>query len=91
MIKPYLRDLINDHKYGGNKSKVWKIQISMHVNFICSKDTEEICTIYVWSDNEDMWVSKTDDIIKKLFEYFLDNYQKEEQIMRRGSDFKLLS
>ena len=31
--------------------------------------------------------NETDDIINKLFESFLDNYQKEEQIMRRGSDF----
>ena len=43
---PYLRDQINDHK-----SKEWKIQINMHVNFISSKDTGETRTIYVWSDN----------------------------------------
>ena len=32
------------------------------------------------------WVLKHD-IIKELFEYFLTNYQKEETIMRNGSDF----
>ena len=26
----------------------------MHVNFISSKDTGEICTIYAWSDNEEI-------------------------------------
>ena len=46
IIMPYLRDQINDHK-----SKEWKIQINMHVNFISSKDTGETRTIYVWSDN----------------------------------------
>ena len=31
--------------------------------------------------------NESDNIIKELFESFLDNYQKEEQIMRGGSDF----
>ena len=31
--------------------------------------------------------NETDDIINELFESFLDNYQKEEQIMRGASDF----
>ena len=88
MIMPYLRDMINDHKTTETQSKVWKIQIFMHVNFIFSKDTDETRTIYLRSDNEDiMWGNETDNIIKNLFESFLDNYQKEEQIMRAGSDF----
>ena len=60
----------------------------MHVNFISSKDTGETRTIYVWSDNAKIMVgNETDNIIRELFESFLDNYQKEEQIMRGGSDF----
>ena len=60
----------------------------MRVNFISSKDTGEIPTIYIWSDNKNiMWNNETDNIIKELFQYFLDNYRKEEQIMRGGSDF----
>ena len=43
-ITPYLYDLINDHRIA---RRVWKIQISMRVNFISSKDTGETCTIYV--------------------------------------------
>ena len=31
--------------------------------------------------------NKTDNIIKELFESFLDNYQKQEQIMRGRNDF----
>ena len=34
-----------------------------------------------------MWGNEIDNIIKKLFESFLDNYQKEEQIIRGGSGF----
>ena len=52
MIMPYLRDMINDNKATKNQSKVWKIQIFMHVNFISSKDTGENRTTYVWSDNK---------------------------------------
>ena len=57
---PYLKDLINNHK--------WKIQLNIHVNFISSKDTGETCSIYVWSHNEKTRLgNETDDIIKELF------------------------
>ena len=61
-ITPHLYDLINDQKFA---RRVWKIQISMRVNFISSKDTGETRTIYVWSNNESiMWGRDTDDIIR---------------------------
>ena len=47
MVKPYLRDMINNHK-----TKEWKIQLNMYTNFISFKDTWETRTAYVWSDNE---------------------------------------
>ena len=57
----------------------------MRVNFISSKDRGEICTIYVWSNNENiMWCNET--CYWKTFWIFLDNYQKEEQYIK-GSDF----
>ena len=60
----------------------------MRVNFISSKDSGEIPTIYLWSDSKNiMWSNETDNIIKELFQSFLDNYRKEEQIMRGGSNF----
>ena len=87
-IMLYLRDIINDHKAIRNESKEWKIQITMHVNFISSKDTGEIRTIFARSDNEEIrLVNETDDIIKELFNSFLNNYQEEEIILRKGSDF----
>ena len=39
--------MINDHKPNNRSSKVLKIQISMRVNFISSKDAGETRTIYV--------------------------------------------
>ena len=87
-ILPYLSDIINDHKAIRNKSNEWKVQINLHVNFISSKDTGETRTVYVWSDNEEIRSSnETDDIIKELFKSFLNNYLKEEIILRKGSGF----
>ena len=88
MIMAYLPNMINDHKTIRNESNECKIQINMHVNFISSKDTRETGTIYVWSDNEEIRSSnEADDIIKELFKSFLNNYQNEEIILRKGSNF----
>ena len=81
-IIPHLYDLINDHRIARS---VWKIQISMRVNFTSSKDTGETRTIYVWSDNVSiMWGSDTDNTIRELFRSFLHSYQEEEQIVSRS-------
>ena len=47
MIKPYLRDIINDHKTQGE----WKIQLTMTINFISSKVSDEIRTRHTKSNN----------------------------------------
>ena len=60
----------------------------MYVNFVSSKDTGEIRTIFVWSDNEDIWSGNgTDYIVKGLLNSFLNNYQKNEIVLRNGTDF----
>ena len=60
----------------------------MHVDFVSSNDTGETCTIFVWSDNEEIRLgNETDDIIKGPINSFLNNYQKEEIILRNGSNF----
>ena len=57
----------------------------MRVNFLSSKDTGETRIIYVWSDNvKIMWDSDTD-IIRKRFESFLNNYQKEKEIIEESN------
>ena len=83
MMKPNLIDLINE-----NKTNEWKIQINMHINFLSSNDTGEVRTVFVWSGNEEIRLgNETDEIIKRLINYFLNNYQKEELILRNGSNF----
>ena len=78
MIKPYLSDIINDHKtqgkwrtHSGNtitKRKTqseWKIQLTMSINLISSKDSDETRTIHAKSNNvEIMMGNETNEIIK---------------------------
>ena len=71
MIRPYLSDMINDHKTQGE----WKIQLTMSINFMSSKDSEETRTMHTKSHNvEVMMGSKTVEIIKELFKSFLQKY-----------------
>ena len=77
VIKPYLSDLINKNKAIETSSNEWKIQIKMHINFVSSNDTGEIFTLFVWSDKKEIRLgNETDEIVKRLINYFLNNYQK---------------
>ena len=90
MIRPYFSDIMNDHKtvgkfkvHSGNKvidckpQREWKIQLSMTINFISSKDSDETRTMRTKCDNiEIMMRDETDDIIKELFESLLQRYQE---------------
>ena len=80
MIKPYLSDMINDHKK-------WKIQLEMQINFISSKDLRKSCTINRRSDNiKTMMDSETNDIIEEPFES-LQKYQKRLEKSMIESEF----
>ena len=66
--------MIIDQKTEGE----WKIQLTMSINFISFKDSDEICNLHTRSNNiEIMMVNETDEIIDEIFEYFLQNYQKD--------------
>ena len=88
IVKHYLSDLINENKATETSSNEWKIHINMRVNFVSSNDTGESRTIFVLSDNEEIRSgNETDDIVKRLIHSFLNNQQKEEIILRNGSNF----
>ena len=73
-IRPYLYELINDHKI---VRRVWKIQINIHVYFISSKDTGKTRIYYIWSDNVSVIQGEnTNEIIREIFNSYLNNYQK---------------
>ena len=59
----------------------------MHVSFVSSNDIGETRTIFVQSDNEEIRLGNETDIIKGLLNSFLNNYQKEEIVLRNGSNF----
>ena len=92
MIRPYLSDIINDHKTQGewrihsgttvikHKSQSeWKIQLTMAINFISSKpDSDETRTMRTKSNNvEIMMGSKTDEIIERPFESLWKDIKKD--------------
>ena len=85
MIRPYLSDMISDHK----TQEEWKIQLSMTINFISSKYSDEIRIMHTkienyYSENITM-SSDTDEIIKELFKSLLQRYQEGlEESMTEG-------
>ena len=101
MIKPYLSDIINDHKTKGlerysssNKTWVeetpseWKIQLTMAVNFISFKDSDQARTMHTKSNNVEIIVGgETNKIIEETFESLLQLYQKNSEESLRGSEF----
>ena len=101
MIRPYLSDIINDHKtqgerriYSGNTitehktQSEWKILLIMAINFISSKGSDETCTMHAKSNNvEIMMGSETDEITEELFKSFLQRYQEGLEESMRGSEF----
>ena len=85
MIKPYLKELINDHKNKGE----WKIQLTAQINFISLRPgSDETRVMHTKSINEEfMNGSDTDEIVKELFKSFLQRHQENLQEKMKGSDF----
>ena len=91
MIRPYLSDLINDHKTP-KKLRVYirnevidyetqygerEIELTMSINFIFSKDSDKIHNMHTKSNNiEIIMGSETNYIIEELFESLLQKYQE---------------
>ena len=81
LIRPYLKDLINNHKNKGE----WKIQLTAQINFISQIPvSDETHIMHTKSNNEEfMDGSNTDEVIKELFKFLLQKYQEN----MKGSDF----
>ena len=95
MIKPYLRDLINNHKpamESNNEENVraeWKTQLVMQNNFISDKDLQDTRTIYSASESVEIFMgSDTENTIDTLFNTILERIQQAiETSNERGSGF----
>ena len=85
MIRPYLVDMINDHK---NQSE-WKIQLSAEINFISSKpDSDETRIMHTKSDTIEIMIGgDTNEVIEELFKSLLQKYQENLEEKMRGSEF----
>ena len=60
----------------------------MSINFISSKDFDETRTMHTRSNNVEIIVgSEANEIIKHLFESFLQKYQEGLEESMRGSEF----
>ena len=100
MIRPYLRDLIDEHKRimelnnnninnGNNNRAEWKIQLMIKKNFISVKDFEYSGTIYSASKPIEIFMgSNTENVIDTLFNTILNRIQQlMETPYQRGSRF----
>ena len=67
IIRPYLKDMIDDHKSKGK----WKIQLSMRIIFVSFTVANETREMHTKSDNITiMRRVETEDIINELFNTF---------------------
>ena len=102
MTRPYLRDVINDHKtqgemkiHSGNTitehktQGEWKIHLTMVINFISSKQDSDVTrTMHTKSNTvEIMRGSETDEIIEEIFKSILQRYQEGLEESMRVSEF----
>ena len=62
-IRPYLKDITNNLK----KSDRWKIQLTITIKFIPSKDNDEERVMHLKCDNKEIKINdKADKVIEKF-------------------------
>ena len=82
MIRPYLNNIVNDHKNQGES----KICLTIAINFIFSKGSDDICTIHSKSDKIEIMIgNETNEIIEELFDTLLQRYQEGLEESMKGS------
>ena len=97
LIRPYLSDIINDHKtpqnlrvHSSNETQFeeWKIQLTMSIDFISSKDSDETRNMNTKSDNIEIKMgSETNDIVEEVYESLLQKHQERLEESMRGNEF----
>ena len=84
IIRPYLRDMIDNHKARGE----WKTQLTMRIIFVSFIDAYETRVMHTKSDNiEIMSGVETSDTINELFNSFSKRYQEGLETKMKGSSF----
>ena len=83
-IKPYLGNIINDHK---TQSEL-KIQLIMTINFISSKDSDEIRTMHTKSNNVEILIgNEINETIEEVYEPLAQRYQEGLEERMKGNEF----
>ena len=75
-----MSNIVNYHK----TQDEWNIQLTVEINSLLSKDSNEIRTMHSKSDNIEIMIgNETDEIIEDFFESLLQKYRKGlEELMR---------
>ena len=92
MIRPYLIDLINEHKPiddDDTDCAEWEIQLAMQNSCISTRNFEETRTIYSKSKPVEIFMgSDTEDVIDTLFNTLLQRFQHAQETSNdKGSEF----
>ena len=81
IIRPYLRDMIDNHKARGE----WKIQLTMRIVFVSLTDANETQEMETKSDNITTTIGiETEDAINELFNTFCKRYQEGLETKNEG-------
>ena len=84
MVRPYLSNMINDHK--GRRE--WKIHLTVSINCSSPINSDETGNLRAKGNHiEIMMGNETDETIEKLFKSLLQNYQKDLEESVRGREF----
>ena len=84
IIRPYLRDMIDNHKARDE----WKIQLTMRIIFVSFTDADETREMHTKSDNITIMSGiETEDVINELFNTFCKRYQEGLESKMKGSSF----
>ena len=72
---------------------MWKIQLTITVNFTSSEDNDEDNNVHVMhskSDNIDIMINDEADEFIELFKSLLKRYQNNLEIQMKGNEFVLI-
>ena len=74
LIRPYLVDMINEHK----TQSEWKILLTAAINFISSKpDSDETCIMRAKSNNEEIIIGReSNEVIEEFLSFFCKDIKK---------------
>ena len=67
---------------------MWKIQLTIAINFISFKDDYGECVMHSKSDNIEIIINnKSDEVTEEPFKSLHDRYQNNLQELMKGSEF----